>query len=1149
MRRPGLDLAGWLCLVVGVLLPALPHAAHATGFSPVERRQLLESGIVGSEVVETLDSQETVRVIIAFSVPAAQGAHGGAAFLTSAVQAEIDSIGRRITEEFASGEFDLQRRYRSVNALAGYVNAMGLLRLLGNPNIVRIDVDAPGAGHLAQSVPLVNLDVLYGLGLTGAGVTAAVLDSGVDTDHPDLSDDLVAERCFCDDSGAGCCPNGSTTQSGAESAEDDNGHGTNVAGIITSGGTIAPRGGAPDVEIVAIKVLDSGGYFCCSSDIVAALDWIINNRPDVDIVNMSLGTFDLFTGDCDNATSDTIAFATAINTLRANGVLSFASSGNDGSGTHMPAPACVANAISVGAVWDANVGAQTILGCTDDTTAADQVTCFSNSNSTTDVFAPGAPTTSTGLSGGSSTYYGTSQASPLAAACAALLLEDSPSSTPASIEAALKSSSTLAIDSTNGLTFPRLDCQQARAAMCGDGALGSSEECDPPGPCCSVACQAVPDGLPCDDGQFCNGADTCTSGSCISAGDPCSGGQECADSCNEAADNCYDPADSPCGDPSDTECTDPDTCDETGSCQPNDVQYGTDCADEDICNGNETCQEGTCTPGTPLVCDDTNPCTDDSCNPSSGCLFTNNSASCDDGAFCNGADTCSAGACSGHSGDPCDGADGDGDCAESCDDAADNCTAPDSDGSVCDDGLYCSLGDACTGGICVPGASTPCPGPDGDGECSESCNEATDNCTLADPNGAACSDGVFCNGAETCSGGICTDSTGDPCPGPDDDPDCSESCDEGTASCTGADANGSMCDDGLFCTVTDTCDAGICTGVGDPCPGPDGDGDCSESCVEVWGCTGPDPNPAGPECSNDLFCRHAETCMWIAARDEIQKLDQTTGATLAAATIPDAGCSDPFGIWITDVAVDSSGNRFILAQCGNDLDVIFRNEVVLGSSLTGEYYALAVDLDGSLLVGVGQSIVRLNPNTGELISTLELQDPGCDPFVFVQDIAVDSLGNRFMAAYCHSNSDLVFRNEMPLGSPLPLSLETIALEADGSLLVGGIGPSILRLDPNTGATLATLTLQDPGGCEFPFIQDIAVGSSGDRFAVVECDVSYWIFLFRNEVLLDSHGPNDTMTIATPSVFSVEVPSAATCARLILAIMVAVGAYSTLRGRG
>jgi subtilisin family serine protease len=459
---------------LALALLALPAPALAAGWSAPERQAVLASGIVGHEVVDALESQEKVLVVISFSVAGTGGALGGAAFLTAPVRTEIEVVGDRIARSFAPGEFDLRWRYRSVNGLAGSISASGLLRLLEDPSVLRVDVDVPGSAQLAQAVPLVNLDALHALGYTGAGIIVAVLDSGLDTDHADLSDDLVAEQCFCSSSG-NCCPNGNATQSGAGAAEDDNGHGTNVTGIITPSATIAPLGGAPDAGIVGIKVLDSGGGFDSTADITAALDWIINNRPDVDLVNMSLGTFALYSGNCDSGTPPSWlqALATAINTLRTNGVLSFASSGNDRSGTSMSAPACIANTISVGAVYDANVSSQTHFDCTDSTTQADQVTCFSNSNSTTDLFAPGAPTTSTGRFGGTSTYYGTSQASPLAAACAALLLDEDPSRTAGDLETALETSSTLVTDTTNGFSFPRLDCEEASTPPEGQPLWGS----------------------------------------------------------------------------------------------------------------------------------------------------------------------------------------------------------------------------------------------------------------------------------------------------------------------------------------------------------------------------------------------------------------------------------------------------------------------------------------------------------------------------------------------------------------------------------------------------------------------------------------------------------------------------------------------------
>ena len=73
--------------------------------------------------------------------------------------------------------------------------------------------------------------------------------------------------------------------------------------------------------------------------------------------------------------------------------------------------------------------------------------------------------------------------------------------------------------------------------------------------------------------------------------------------------------------------------------------------------------------------------------------------------------------------------------------------------------------------------------------------------------GNSCDDGTYCNGTETCTAGSCGSSTGDPCPGPDSDGDCAESCDEAADSCTANDPDGEACDNG-------TCQDGACEGAG-----------------------------------------------------------------------------------------------------------------------------------------------------------------------------------------------------------------------------------------------------------------------------------------------------------------------------------------------
>jgi hypothetical protein len=335
-----------------------------------------------------------------------------------------------------------------------------------------------------------------------------------------------------------------------------------------------------------------------------------------------------------------------------------------------------------------------------------------------------------------------------------------------------------------------------------------------------------------------------------------------------------------------------------------------------VVDPNEQCDDGNTTSGDccsstcqyeaggGACADDGNPCTNDQCNGSGGCAHPPNTAPCDDGIFCNGVDVCSGGTCT-HPGDPCPGADGDGNCSESCDEAADTCTAPDPNGSACNDGLFCNGADQCSAGACTVHGGDPCPGPDGDANCAESCDEAADACTAADPNGSACNDGLFCTGADTCSGGACSGHTGDPCVG---GVECNNVCNEGLDTCalaagtpctadgnpcTDDQCNGAgscthpnntaPCDDGLFCNGADVCAGGTCTHAGNPCAGgPECADTCNEGaddCFEAAGtpCTA-DANPCtldqcdgtgacahpnvtdGTVCSDGDACTTGETC-------------------------------------------------------------------------------------------------------------------------------------------------------------------------------------------------------------------------------------------------------------------------------------------------
>jgi len=149
----------------------------------------------------------------------------------------------------------------------------------------------------------------------------------------------------------------------------------------------------------------------------------------------------------------------------------------------------------------------------------------------------------------------------------------------------------------------------------------------------------------------------------------------------------------------------------------------------------------------PANCDDNNPCTTDSC-VNSVCVHkaVSNGTSCDDNLWCNGKDVCSEGVCQ-HLGDPC--ARG-AVCSNTCDEATLSCIS--ALGTSCDDGMYCNGVDTCDGtGNCVS-AGNPCANGD---DCNDECNEDSKTCRVED--GTPCTNGMQCEQISAqCQSGKCT---------------------------------------------------------------------------------------------------------------------------------------------------------------------------------------------------------------------------------------------------------------------------------------------------------------------------------------------------------------------------------------------------------
>lgn len=278
-----------------------------------------------------------------------------------------------------------------------------LLRSVALPPTDALFVQMLGqSGQATDALPVAGADQMHQLNLRGEGQVIALVDSGVDSAHPDLRSSVVFERCEIP-VGQSVCPNGSSLQTGPGSALDDEGHGTNIAGILTGDGLVAPVGVAPAVAIEAYKVGGANGVDL--SDALLALDYILVNRPDVRIVNFSIASNRPFFGPCPRSLFP--AFHDIVVALRNRGTLVIAPTGNQSTTGQTAFPACLEAVVGVAG-----------------TSQRESIQFGSNIDGTTDLSAPAQNLATTGLNGSVVTVTGTSFAAPIVAACMALVMQE-----------------------------------------------------------------------------------------------------------------------------------------------------------------------------------------------------------------------------------------------------------------------------------------------------------------------------------------------------------------------------------------------------------------------------------------------------------------------------------------------------------------------------------------------------------------------------------------------------------------------------------------------------------------------------------------------------------------------------------------------------
>ena len=257
-------------------------------------------------------------------------------------------------------------------------------------SIYKKPADKPGnGGSDGDSTPLpqitpTGISLIHATATGTVNVNVAVIDTGIDIDHPDLNVVDGVNFVF----------------RGKNSYNDGHGHGTHVAGTIAAiDNNLGVIGVAPGANLYSVRVLDNSGSGTYSG-VIAGIDWVAANAGTIDVANMSLG------GGYSQAVNDAVDAAVSA------GIVFVVAAGNDNTNACTKSPASALSAITVSALDDRD-------GTLDST---DSFASFSNSGSCVDMIAPGVLIESTWKGGGYNTISGTSMASPHVAGAAALYI-------------------------------------------------------------------------------------------------------------------------------------------------------------------------------------------------------------------------------------------------------------------------------------------------------------------------------------------------------------------------------------------------------------------------------------------------------------------------------------------------------------------------------------------------------------------------------------------------------------------------------------------------------------------------------------------------------------------------------------------------------
>jgi subtilase family protein len=433
--------------------PAPPRPRYET------LHDALRAGAVDLSVIKELERTGRVEAIVTLLSEPVREQLSEEEFeaLREADRATLEKVLR----EFNPEELNLRHRYEALPlAHVRLYSLETLLRLLRHGRVLGVSEDGLNVRLSAAHLPLIGKAGPAAWPGGGAGVSVAVIDSGIDYG--------VSGMGGCVLPGPGC-----PVAVAGDFAPDDGMrddallHGTQVASVI--------RAVAPAARLLSLDVFDPDG--ARDSVILAAIDFALLNRATYNVraLNLSLGKiWPEFVTPCGGVTlfqrnPYAIAFTTRVRPL---GVLPIVAAGNNGDfgGRFVDGvtePACAPGAVAVGAIYDAldDFDMSPMPGCTDATAVPFQPICFSSTGPLLALWAPGVniPVWAGPNNG---TNVGTSFAAPHVAGAVAVLASLQPSASAAEIDAALRAPGGVQVtDTRNMVTRPALHIPNAVQAL------------------------------------------------------------------------------------------------------------------------------------------------------------------------------------------------------------------------------------------------------------------------------------------------------------------------------------------------------------------------------------------------------------------------------------------------------------------------------------------------------------------------------------------------------------------------------------------------------------------------------------------------------------------------------------------------------------